>query len=68
MWKKYCGVGWATDDRMAHARCMLNNYDTQQQTLTIWLYERASTVTLCEGSYIFAGNGEGRRSSNWSCL
>jgi len=25
MWKKYCTVGQATDDNMAHAHCMLDN-------------------------------------------
>jgi len=25
MWKKYCRAGQATDDRMAHAHCMLDN-------------------------------------------
>jgi len=25
MWEKYCTVGHATDDNMAHARCMLDN-------------------------------------------
>jgi len=32
--EKYCRAGQATDDNMAHAHCMLDNYDyTQTQNM-----------------------------------
>jgi hypothetical protein len=51
MWKKYCTAGHATDDNMAHARCMLDTYG-YKYTLTIYNTYCFSTATMVELTHL----------------